>query len=178
MQSQSPVEVSSKKSNIIERFTKFTYRVSSWTEFIAILAFLGMMVTTIIDVVGSKVFHHPLPAGLEFVYFSQLIAIGGALAYSELDGRQVRIGLFVDLFPLRVRYFIRGFASLLGLGLFVILAWKTFQYAQSLRAVNDVTATARIPIFPFALALAVCYVPLCLVLIGEVLKAVQEGIKK
>lgn len=178
MESLSPSEVSSKISNGIERFIKFNYRLSSWLELIAILAFLGMMASTIIDVAGSKVFHRPLPAGLEIVYFSQLIAIGGALAYSELDGRQVRIGLFVDLFPVRVRYFIRGFAALLGLGLFVTLAWKTFQYTLSLKAVNDVTATARIPIFPFALALAICYIPLCLVLIGEVLKAVQEGIKK
>ncbi len=178
MVSLSPSEVSSKISNGIERFTKFTYRLSSWLELIAIFAFLGMVAATIVDVVGAKAFHRPLPAGLEFVYFSQLIAIGGALAYSELDGRQVRIGLFVDLFPVRVRYFIRGLAALLCLGLFVILAWKTLQYSLSLKAVNDVTATARIPIFPFALALAICYVPLCLVLIGEALKAVQEGIKK
>ncbi len=165
-------------TSIIERYTKSTSRLSSWFELIAIFAFLTMMIATLVDVVGSKAFHWPLPAGLEFVFFAQLIAIAAALAYSELDGRQVRIGLFVDLFPRQVRCFVRAFAHLLGLGLFVILAWKTFQYAFSLKAVNEVTATARIPIFPFALILAICFVPVCLVLIGELVKALQEGIKQ
>ncbi len=162
----------------IERFSKFSYRLSSWFELVAILAFLGMMAGTLIDVVGSKAFHWPLPAGLEVVFFSQLIAIGGALAYSELDGRQIKVELFVDLFPKRVGAFIHVVAALLGLGLFGILIWKTFQYALSLKAINDVTATARIPLYPFALWLAICFIPLILVLIGELMKAVMEGFKK
>ena len=137
-----------------------------------------MMAGTLVDVIGAKAFHWPLPAGLEVVFFCQLIAIAGALAYSELDGRQIRVELFVDLFPKRVRAFFHALAALLGLGLFVILTWKTFQYGMSLKAINDVTATARIPLYPFALWLAVCFIPLCLVLIGELLKAVLEGFKK
>jgi len=165
-------------NNGIERFSKFSYRLSSWFELVAILAFLGMMAGTLIDVIGSKGFHWPLPAGLEVVFFCQLVAIGGALAYSELDGRQIRVELFVDLFPKRVRAFIHAVAALLGLGLFAILIWKTFEYALSLKAINDVTSTARIPIYPFALWLAICFVPLILVIIGELLKALVEGFKK
>ncbi len=167
-----------KISNGIERFTKFNYRLSSWFELIAIFAFLGMMAGTLIDVVGSKGFKFPLPAGLEVVYFGQLIAIAGALAYSEIDGRQIRVELFVDMFPKRARAFFHGLAALLGLGLFAILTWKTYQYAMSLKAINDVSATARVPLYPFAFWLALCFVPLCLVLIGELLKAIIEGIKK
>jgi TRAP-type C4-dicarboxylate transport system permease small subunit len=162
----------------IERFSKFSYRLSSWFELVAILAFLAMMAGTLIDVIGSKAFHWPLPAALEVVFFAQLIAIAGALSYSELDGRQIRVELFIDLFPRRVRAFFRALAALLGLGLFIILIWKTFQYALSLKAINDVTATARIPLYPFALWLGICFIPLILVLIGELLKALIEGFKK
>jgi TRAP-type C4-dicarboxylate transport system permease small subunit len=164
--------------NAITLFNRFNYRLSSWFEFVAILAFLAMMVGTLIDVVGAKGFHWPLPAGLEVVFFAQLIAIAGALSYSELDGRQIRVELFVDLFPKRVRAFFHALAALLGTGLFAILIWKSFQYAVSLKNVNDVTMTARIPLYPFALWLAICFIPVLLVLVGEFLKAIVEGFEK
>jgi TRAP-type C4-dicarboxylate transport system permease small subunit len=137
-----------------------------------------MMAGTIIDVVGAKAFQYPLPAGLEVVYFCQLIAIGGALAYGEIDGRHIRVELFVNRFPRRARAVFHGFAAFLGLGLFGLLTWKTYEYAMALKAVNDVSATSRIPLFPFALFLSLCFVPLCLVLIAEILRAISEGMKQ
>jgi TRAP-type C4-dicarboxylate transport system permease small subunit len=167
-----------KKGNGLSRFERFATWLSSWFERIAIVGFLGMMAGTFIDVVGAKAFHYPLPAGLEVVYFCQLIAIGGALAYGEIDGRHIRIELFVDRLPRRAGAFFHGLAALLGLGLFSILTWKTFQYALSLRAANEVTATSRIIVFPFAFWLSLCFVPLCLVLVVELMKAISEGIKR
>ena len=167
-----------KISNGIDRFHKFTYWLSSWFEHIAIIGFLGMIVATIVDVIGSKAFRLPLPASLEVVYFCQLIAIAGALAYSEIDGRHIRVELFVDKLPKKVRAFFHGLAALLGLALFGIMTWKAYQYAMTLKAINDVTSTSRIPIYPFVLWLGLSFVPLCLVLIGELLKAISEGTKQ
>jgi TRAP-type C4-dicarboxylate transport system permease small subunit len=167
-----------KITNGIDRYQRFTYRLSSWFEQIAIVGFLGMMASTLVDVIGSKAFKWPLPAGLEVVYFCQLIAISGALAFGEIDGRHIKVELFVDKLPRKARSFFHGFAALLGLGLFVILTWKSYQYAMSLKAINDVTATSRIPLYPFALWLGLSFIPLCLVLFGEVLKAISEGTRK
>jgi TRAP-type C4-dicarboxylate transport system permease small subunit len=167
-----------KISNGIERFEKFTYKLSTWFEQFAIIGFLGMMAATLIDVIGAKAFKWPLPAGLEVVFFCQLIAISGALAYGEIDGRHIRVEFFVDKLPKAVRAFFHGFAALLGLGLFVILTWKSYQYAMTLKAINDVTATSRIPLYPFVLWLGVSFIPLCLVLISEILKAISEGTGK
>jgi TRAP-type C4-dicarboxylate transport system permease small subunit len=173
-----PKEALLKISYGIDRFERFTYWLSTWFEQIAIIGFLGMMAATLVDVVGAKVFKWPLPASLEVVYFCQLIAVSGALAYGEIDGRHIRVELFVDKLPKIAKAFFHGFTALLGLALFVILTWKAYQYAMSLRAINDVTATSRIPLYPFVLWLGLSFVPLCLVLIGEILKAISEGIKK
>jgi TRAP-type C4-dicarboxylate transport system permease small subunit len=162
----------------IERFDKFTTWLSTWFEHIAIFGFLGMMVGTLIDVVGAKAFQWPLPGGLEVVYFCQLIAISGALAYGEIDGRHIRVELFVDRFPRRTRAFFHGLAAFLGLGLFAILTWKSYQYALTLKAINDVTAASRIPLYPFAFWLGLSFIPLCLVLLAELLKAITEGFRK
>jgi TRAP-type C4-dicarboxylate transport system permease small subunit len=112
------------------------------------------------------------------VFFCQLIAISGALAYGEIDERHIKVDLFVNKLPLKIRAFFHGLAAFLGLVLFVILTWKSFQYGLSLKAINDVTATSRIPLYPFAFWLGISFVPLCLVLLGEILKAVLEGSKK
>ena len=167
-----------KINNGMDRFNKFAYWLSSWFEHIAIVGFLGMVAATVIDVIGSKAFTWPLPASLEAVYFCQLIAIAGALAYGEIDGRHIRVELFVDKLPKKARTFFHSLAALLSLALFVILTWKAYQYAMSLRAINDVTSTSRIPLYPFVLWLGLSFVPLCLVLFGEVLKAISEGLKK
>jgi TRAP-type C4-dicarboxylate transport system permease small subunit len=167
-----------KINNFTDRFEKFNHRLSSWFEQFAIIGFLGMMAATLIDVIGAKAFKWPLPAGLEVVFFCQLIAISGALAFGEMDGRHIRVEFFVDKLPKTARAFFHGLAALLGLALFVILAWKSYTYAMTLKAINDVTATSRIPLYPFVLWLGVSFIPLCLVLLGEIFKAISEGIKK
>jgi TRAP-type C4-dicarboxylate transport system permease small subunit len=167
-----------KTNNGLSRFERFSNWLSSWFEHIAIIGFLGMMLSTLVDVVGAKAFNWPLPVGTEAVYFFQVIAIAGAIAYSEIDGRHIRVELFVDRLPRKGRAFFHGLAALLCLALFVILAWKGYQYGISLREANEVTMVSRTPLYPFAFWLALCCVPMCLVLIGELLKAISEGIKK
>jgi TRAP-type C4-dicarboxylate transport system permease small subunit len=162
----------------INRFERFTHWLSSWFEQIAIIGFLGMMVGTLIDVIGSKAFHWPLPASLEVVFFCQLIAISGALAYGEIDRRHIRVEFIVDRFPRKVRAFFHGFSAALGLAFFVILTWKAYQYAMTLKDINEVTATSRIILYPFVLWLGLSLVPLCLVLIGEILEAISEGMNQ
>ena len=167
-----------KISDGLSRFEKFSTWLSTWFERIAIFGFLGMMLSTLVDVVGAKVFNWPLPVGTESVYFFQLIAIGGAIAYGQIDGRHIRVELFVDKFPRQGRAVFHGLAALLSLALFVILAWKSYQYGFTLREANEVTMVSRTPLYPFAFWLGLCCVPMCLVLIVELLKAIQEGTRK
>jgi TRAP-type C4-dicarboxylate transport system permease small subunit len=167
-----------KITNGIDRFERFAFRLSTWFEQIAIVGFLGMMAATLVDVIGAKAFQWPLPASLEVVVFCQLIAISGALAYGEIDRRHIRVEFIVDKFPRRVRAFFLSFAALLGLGFFGTMIWKSYQYAMTLKAINEVTATSRIIMYPFVFWLGLSFIPLCLVLAGELLKAISEGIKR
>jgi TRAP-type C4-dicarboxylate transport system permease small subunit len=167
-----------KISDGLSRFEKISTLLSTWFERIAIIGFLGMMLSTLVDVVGAKVFNWPLPVGTESVYLFQMIAIGGAIAYGQIDGRHIRVELFVDRLPRKGRAFFHGLAALLSLALFAVLAWKSYQYGLALREANEVTMVSRTPLSPFAFWLALCCVPMCLVLIVEFAKAIKEGIKK
>jgi TRAP-type C4-dicarboxylate transport system permease small subunit len=161
----------------VNRLEKFNFRLGIWLERIAIVGVLGMILSTMIDVIGAKLFHWPLPVGTESVYLLQVVAIAGALAISKIDGRHVRIEL-IDLLPHPWRGIIHSLVSLLGLGLFVILCWQSYDYAQTLRSNHEVTATAKIMIYPFALWLALACIPMILILINDFVSSLQEIIRR
>jgi TRAP-type C4-dicarboxylate transport system permease small subunit len=130
-----------------------------------------------IDVVGAKLFHWPLPAGIEAVYLLQVIAIAGALAISKIDGRHVRIEL-IDRLPQPAIGIIHSLVALIGLVLFVILTWASYDYAQALRTNHEVTATVKIAIYPFALWMALCCIPMILILVKEFISSLLETIRR
>jgi TRAP-type C4-dicarboxylate transport system permease small subunit len=162
---------------IFQGFSKFSFVLSAWFERIAVVGIVGIIIATIIDVVGAKVFHAPLAAGTEVVYFLQVIAISGGLAFAKIDGRHIRLE-FVDGFPKPTKGIFNFIVAVLGLGLFVILSWKSFEYAQALRRVNEITSASRIPIFPFVIWVGISCIPLCLVLLKDMINSAIEAVKR
>jgi TRAP-type C4-dicarboxylate transport system permease small subunit len=163
--------------SVFQGFNKFTYLLSAWFERIAIIGIVGMIVATIVDVLGAKLFGKPLAAGTEVVYFLQVIAIAGGLAFAKIDGRHIRLE-FVDSLPKTIKGVFHFLAAILGCGLFVILSWKSFEYAQSLKNVNEVTAASKIPFYPFVIWVGLSCIPLCLVLLKDIVNSILEVVKK
>lgn len=156
---------------------KSSYWSSLWFERIAMVAIVGIIISTLIDVVGAKIFHKPMAAGTEVVYFLQIIAIAGALAFAKIDGRHIRLE-FVDSFPRVLRGVLHFIAALLGFALFAVLIWESYEYGQSLRISHEVTSASRIAIFPFVFWMGLCCIPVCLVLLKEMVDSVIEVTKK
>ena len=166
-----------KTSGGLARLEKFNFALSIWFERIAILGALGMILGTMVDVIGSKLFQWPLPAGTEAIYLLQIIAIAGALAISKIDGRHVRIEL-IDRLPQPALGIIHSLVALGGLALFVILSWTSLDYARALNVNNEITATAKIPIYPFAIWLALSCIPVILILVKDLLSSLLETRKR
>ncbi|MGQ9824518.1 MAG: TRAP transporter small permease [Desulfotomaculales bacterium] len=162
---------------LLKGLDTFSSSLSAWFERVAMVGIVGIIVATLVDVIGAKAFNRPLAAGTEIVYFLQIIAISGALASTQIDGKHIRLE-FVDSLPKRVRGVFNFLAALLGLGLFLLLAWKSYEYAQTLRNAKEVTAASRIPIYPFVLWIALSCIPLCLVLLKEMVKSAVEVVKR
>jgi TRAP-type C4-dicarboxylate transport system permease small subunit len=178
MEKSATIAAKARKPNFFQRLIeKSSFFLSVWFERIAMVSIVCIILATLVDVIGAKIFHKPLSAGTEVVYFLQIIAIAGALAITQIDKRHVRLE-FVDSLPKRLRGIFNFIAAILGLGLFVLLAWKSIEYAQSLRNANEVTAASRVPLFPFAVWIGISCIPMCLVLIKEMVSSVAEVIKK
>jgi TRAP-type C4-dicarboxylate transport system permease small subunit len=164
-------------SNILSKWEKVNYSVSIWFERISMVAIVIMMLATFVDVVGSKLFTWPMPAGTEVVYLAQVIAIAAAIAITKIDGGHVRIE-YIDALPRRGKAFFGIIVSILGLALFVTFCWQSFLFANSMRTDNEVTATARILLYPFVLWMALCAIPVISILLKDLFSSSLEVTKR
>ena len=162
----------------LDRLEKFNRLLSSWFEWVGLVALLVVLFITCIDVITAKLFLKPVFGALDMVTLSQLVAISFAAALSLLLGRHVQVEFFVAMLPRRVQAVTDSIVFLLGLILFILIIWRLCVYGYSLQTGGEVSATARIPLGPFAYGIALASVPVCLVFFLEFLNSLIRIVKK
>ena len=162
---------------MLEKFEKFNRTISLWIEWIGFGALFLMVVLTCVDVVGAKVFRTPVFGSLDVMMLAQLIAISFGVSMALIMGRHVRVEFFIILLPKRLRSVISCFVNFLGLVLFVLIVWRLFDFGHHLQIGGEESATARIPLYPFAYAAAVGCIPVCLVYTQQLLTSILRTVK-
>jgi len=159
---------------VLGKFERFNHRLSGWCEWLGIAAMLLMMVITCIDVVGAKVFKWPLLGALDIVMLSQIVAISFAAGMTLILGRHIRVEFLFALLPRRAQAVIHSVVLLLGLGLFIMIIWRLCVLGYSFQTSGEYSPTAYIRLYPFAYAIALASVPVCLVFLVEFLKSLTK----
>ncbi len=157
------------ESSVLDKFERFNRRLSGWCEWLGIAAMLMMMMITCIDVVGAKVFLRPLLGAIDIVMLSQIVAISFAASMALIVGRHIRVEFFFNLLPRRAQAVINSFVLLLGLGLFILIIWRLGVLGHSFQTTGEYSATAYIPLYPFAYVIALASIPVCLVFLQSFL---------
>jgi TRAP-type C4-dicarboxylate transport system permease small subunit len=156
------------------KFRKSINSLSSWFERVGLVAMASMALATFIDVIGSKVFKWPLPGSTEMISVIQVIAIAGGLAFSKIDGRHIRVEFLSEWLPQRGKAALDLFSALLGLGLFAVAGWMTYEHGLSLLGSGTKTFLLGIPLSPFSFWIALCCIPMCCVIIIELLTSIER----
>jgi len=171
-------------SGKIDRLEKFANYFSNWLNWVAGIGLVGMLGLAVADIVGIKLgqlgvpLFRPIPGGIEVVAFLGVVVTGFAIAYTQVLRGHIQVEFVVAHLPGRVQGAIAAFVCLLGLALFVILAWQSVEYGLSLQAVGTVSMTQRIPFYPFVYAIAFCCIPISLLLVIEFLRSVAKAVSK
>lgn len=139
---------------------------------------LLMMLITIIDVTGAKLFLWPLLGAIDWVRAFQSVAIAFACAVTLIVGRHVRVEFFVTRLPRRAQSVIDSFVFLLGLGLFVLIVWRLSLFGYTLQAGGEVSATAHIPRCLLAYGIALASIPVCLLFLQKLLSSLTKVVKR
>ena len=162
----------------LDKFEKFNRSLSGWFEWIGLAGLLVVMFITCIDVIGAKVFLRPVFGAIDIVMLSQLVAISFAAASVLILGRHVQVEFFVTMLPRRAQAVIDSIIHLLGLGLFILIIWRLCIHGYYLQTGEEVSATARIPLYPFAYGIALASIPVCLVFLNKFLNAIVRMVKR
>jgi TRAP-type C4-dicarboxylate transport system permease small subunit len=162
----------------LDKFEKFNNRLSGWFEWVGVAGLLAVMLVTNIDVIGAKLFLSPLRGTIDMVMLFQLVAVAFACASTLIIGRHVRVEFFVTRLPRRAQAIINSIVSLIGLGLFILIIWRLCALGYSFQSGGETTATAHIPVYPFAYLAALASIPVCLVLLHEFLSSLAKVAKR
>ena len=165
-------------SSVLDKFEKFNRRLSGWFEWIGVAGLLAMMLVTIIDVIGAKVFNSPLLGAMDWVRVFQSVAIAFACAVALIVGRHVQVEFFVARLPKRAQAVTESIVCLLGLGLFVLIVWRLSVLGYFFQAGGEVSATAHIPRSIFAYGISLASIPVCLVFLQRFLSSLTEVFKR
>ncbi len=162
---------------IINKFKQFNEKVSQRFEWVGLAAFVLMMVLTTVDVIGAKLFLKPVNGALDLMMILQLLAMALALGTSYLGNRHVQVEFFVPLLPKMARRIIACIIQLLMLLLFIVMTWQLFVYGHDLKLNGEVSATVRIPLYPFTYTAGAAFIPACLVALAKWLQTIVEVFK-
>jgi TRAP-type C4-dicarboxylate transport system permease small subunit len=163
---------------MLRKLEEFNRSLSGWFEWIGLAGLLVLMFITCIDVIGAKLFLKPVFGGIDIVMLSQLVAISFAAAFSLLLGKHVTVEFFVPRLPRRAQAVADSIAFLLGLIFFVLIVWRLCVHGYSFQTGGEVSATARIPLAPFAYGIAIACVPGCVVFFLGFVNSLIRAVKK
>lgn len=163
---------------MLEKFGMFNRRISGWFEWIGLVGMLMMMVTTCVDVVGAKVFLWRLFGAIDIVMLAQLVAISFATGMALILGRHIRVEFFYNMWSRRTQAVIDCAVLLLQIGLFIMIIWRLCVLGYSFQTSGEYSATAHIPYYPFAYGVSLACIPVCLVLLLELIQSLRKVVRR
>ena len=141
---------------------KLTQHISRWFNGFALIALSAMLFLVTIDIIGAKVFSLPVPGAMDLTSLLGVLIIGFSMTQTYIKGRHITVDFLMIRTPRRLRRVLRCLTTCLCTLFFVIVVWRLFLYAHDLYVYGEKSLTVKIPLFPFAFALAVAFVPMLL----------------
>jgi TRAP-type C4-dicarboxylate transport system permease small subunit len=174
MEQPSPVET--EESKLYSLITS----ISRWMAVAACITLAVMMTFVTIDVAGRDFFNAPLRGTVEIVGLLLILASTWGMGLCQIEKRHLRIPLFYDMFPPRVRLGLDVFAYGVCLIAAGIIFWQVSLLAIKYLRLPQGNATAilGLPFVPFMVALAWGFGWTCVVLLVDLFKSFREVTRK
>ncbi len=121
-----------------------------WSKYMAIaggLVFVGLVVMSIVSIVGRKLFAWVVPGDVELLQMCAAFASSAFFAYCHISNGDVKVDFFTHNLAPRTVARLDAFGSLL-VGLFgTLIAWRTAVGALSIKEVGETSAILGWPVW-------------------------------
>lgn len=149
-------------------------RLSAWMNtFGGIMLFL-MMMLTVVDVI-LRFFGKPITGTYELVAMAGATVVAFAIPQTSWDNAHIYVDFLLENRSNVTKKIFQVITRLLGVILFILLAWFLFEKANHLYKSGDVSLTLHIPYYPVAYGLAFCGLVQAIVLILQIVTLFQGG---
>jgi len=137
-----------------------------------------LMLLTAGDVTLRYVFNRPIIGSYDLTEYMMAIVVSFGLAYCAFFKGHVRVDLVVSHFPRRVQAVIDSITGLLGVVLFSLITWQSFEYMTLLFDSGLKSTVLLIPRFPFVGLVCLGSAFLTIVLLANFLEYLSRAVRK
>ena len=111
------------------------------------LVFVGLVIMSIVSIVGRKLYAWPVPGDVELLQMWAAFASAAFFAYCHMIGGDVKVDFFTHHLPPRVVASLDAFGSFLIGAFGALIAWRTAAGAVSLKEVGETSTILAWPIW-------------------------------
>jgi TRAP-type C4-dicarboxylate transport system permease small subunit len=158
----------------VEKLERFIKRTAELLEWVGIVGILTMFVANLVDVVGAKFFHWPMPGALEIISFAQVVAIAPSITMGLFLGTHLRIDFIADKLPKPLRTTLDIITTWFCIVLFTLMFWQGIKYAHSLYVSGEIGSTSKLPFYPFVYVFSISCVPVALYYVDQFIKLTRS----
>jgi TRAP-type C4-dicarboxylate transport system permease small subunit len=135
-----------------------------------VLAF--MIVLTLCDVILRNL-GHPITGSMEMIQYGGSIVFGFSIPYATWIGAQILVDLVTQKLGLKNRKRIKAFTRTIGIIMFLFIAYNFFMYALDVERTGELTASFKIPYYPFCFAISISFLFQSLTIFCDLIKTLQ-----
>ena len=144
---------------------------------ISTISLTVMMMLTVSDVFLRYLVKSPIPDSQQMTEYLMICVAFLAMAWVAVKNEHITVDLIVPRFPLRVQEIFDSVTYLLGLGMVVLISWRTFLEAPTVKEIGFDTLILEIPQYPFFIILGFGLAALALVMIIQVVQHIYKAVK-
>jgi len=148
-------------------------KFSGFLKIIGAVALTGMMLLTVVDVIG-RFFKHPIFGSVELVGFLATIIVAAALPYTYKVEGHVGVEILVRLLSKKTQLIIDLFTRTLTLFLFCLVTWQMFLYAKDIHETGEVSMNLEFPIYYIIYLLAFGLLVFTVTIIETIFKNIKQ----
>lgn len=137
-----------------------------------------MMLLTVGDVAGRRIFNRPVPGAYELGSYMLVIVTFSSIVYCQFLRGHVRIDLVVSRLRQRTQDVINSIMYVFFLVAFCLLTWRLCLYAMGDWRAGIISGVLEVPTFPFIFVAALGCALLSLVVLMHFLLFLAESLKK
>ena len=147
---------------MLSKFELFVKKISDWCANIGAAMLLLICLITLLDIGGSKFFALPFPGSVELIGFLQVMLIPFAAALTLLYDQHIRVEIFTDWLPDRIKAIMDSIISLVLCLFILVLIWQTVVFGIAIQTSGEYSNTLHLPLSPVIYVMAFALVSLCL----------------